>query len=241
MMAGINAHLKIIEKPPFILTRSEAYIGVLIDDLVTKGTNEPYRMFTSRAEFRTLLRQDNADLRLTPLSYEIGLAKEGRYIKAMEKKAKTESLRTYFDKTNVNPADVNEILQALGTKEISEKTRITKLLLRPQVNVNDLLKIDSIQSSLNAEQLNNIDVLEQTEISIKYQGYIEKEYEQVVKMNKLEDVVLHADFDYEKLYALSAEAREKLKKIKPSSLGQASRISGVSPSDISILMVFLGR
>lgn len=241
LMAGINAHLKVANKAPFILTRSEAYIGVLIDDLVTKGTDEPYRMFTSRAEFRTLLRQDNADLRLTPISHEIGLAREDRYIKAMQKKAKTESLRTFFDKTNVKPEDVNEILSSLGTKEISEKTRITKLLLRPQVNVNDLITIDAIQNNLNSEQLSNSDVLEQTEISIKYQGYIEKEYEQAIKMNKLEDVVLHANFDYDKLNALSAEAREKLKKIKPSSLGQASRISGVSPSDISVLMVFLGR
>jgi tRNA uridine 5-carboxymethylaminomethyl modification enzyme len=241
LMAGINAHLNVVEKPAFVLNRSQAYIGVLIDDLVTKGTDEPYRMFTSRAEFRTLLRQDNADLRLTHLSYELGLAGENRYRRTMEKKAKTESLRSYFDKTNVKPEDVNDILNTLGTREISEKTRLTKLLLRPQVNVNDLLKVDGLEDKLQSEQLNTKEVLEQTEISIKYQGYIEKEFEQAQKMNKLEDVVLHADFDYEKLNAISAEAREKLKKIKPASLGQASRISGVSPSDISVLMVYLGR
>ncbi len=241
LMAGINAHLKINEREPLILGRSEAYIGVLIDDLITKGTDEPYRMFTSRAEYRLLLRQDNADLRLTPKSHELGLASDER-MKAVENKRHTaDSLLDYFKDTSVAPVEINELLSRLGTAEIKQKIKLEKLLSRPQVGFSDLKnelpQLSAFVESLPAEEEGAM----QAEIQLKYSGYLIREQEMVEKMSRLENIVLHSDFEYLKLPSLSSEAREKLTKIKPSTIGQASRISGVSPSDISVLMVFLGR
>ncbi|PCH99232.1 MAG: tRNA uridine-5-carboxymethylaminomethyl(34) synthesis enzyme MnmG [Bacteroidetes bacterium] len=241
LMAGINAHLKVNGKEPFILGRSEAYIGVLIDDLITKGTEEPYRMFTSRAEYRLLLRQDNADLRLTPKAHELGLAGEDRMRAVEDKRNSADSLLTYIENTSTTPEEINDLLNRVGTAEIKQKTRLNKILSRPQINIYEL------QDQL-PELANFIDGLsakkegaEQAEIQLKYAGYLEREREQVEKMSRLENIKLHADFEYSGLNSLSSEAREKLSKIKPATIGQASRISGVSPSDISVLMVYLGR
>lgn len=243
LMAGINAHLKIREKDPLILKRSEAYIGVLIDDLVTKGTDEPYRMFTSRAEFRTLLRQDNADLRLTPLSFELGLADQERMNRAEFKKESTEGLIKYLRELSVQPEDINPQLEEWGTDPIRQKLKVHSILLRPQVALENLIEnIHPLRSyTQDIEESIRIDCIQQAEISIKYEGYIEKESEIVDKFARLEDVFLKEDFNYQGLESLSMEARQKLTKIKPRTLGQASRISGVSPSDISVLMVYLGR
>ncbi|REK48212.1 MAG: tRNA uridine-5-carboxymethylaminomethyl(34) synthesis enzyme MnmG [Bacteroidetes bacterium] len=243
LIAGINAVHAIREKEPFILKRSEAYIGVLIDDLVTKGTDEPYRMFTSRAEFRTLLRQDNADVRLTPLSYAIGLAEEQRLRRVEEKVSYTENLINFIRSTSITPEEINEHLQNAGTEPIRQKVKVHNLLLRPQVDIHGLIhKFEGMRQYIgDIPESERSLVLEQAEISIKYQGYIEKEFEIVEKLNKLEDVSLREDFDYSMLGSLSMEARQKLSKIKPRTLGQASRISGVSPSDISVLLVYLGR
>ena len=239
LMAGINAHLKIQEKAPFILGRSEAYIGVLIDDLITKGVDEPYRMFTSRAEYRILLRQDNADSRLTEKSYKLGLADQNRYELLVDKTNKIAELRRMLDEISLTPAEVNTYLEESGTSTISQKQRISNLLLRPQIAIKELIK------HIPTEKLNldsyDLEVVEAAEILIKYEGYIQKESEIADKLSRLEDVRLKSDFDYHALQSLSYEAREKLTKIKPSSLGQASRISGISPSDISVLAVFLGR
>lgn len=243
LMAGINAHLKINEEEPLVLKRSEAYIGVLIDDLVTKGTDEPYRMFTSRAEFRTLLRQDNADIRLTPISNRLGLASEERLIRAEQKAEATNRLISFFKEHSVHPEDVNPLLEQLGTDTIRQKVKIHGILLRPQVSMGDL------SGSLDAvlQEIESIDteirelVAEQAEILMKYEGYIEKEFDIVNKFERLEEVYLKEDFNYSELSSLSIEARQKLSKIKPRTLGQASRISGVSPADISVLMVYLGR
>ncbi|KAF0131905.1 MAG: tRNA uridine 5-carboxymethylaminomethyl modification enzyme [Bacteroidetes bacterium] len=239
LMAGINAHLKIQEKAPFILGRSEAYIGVLIDDLITKGVDEPYRMFTSRAEYRILLRQDNADSRLTEKSYKLGLADQNRYELLVDKTNKIAELRRLLDEISLTPAEVNTFLEESGTSTISQKQRISNLLLRPQIAIKELIK------HIPTEKLNldsyDLEVVEAAEILIKYEGYIQKESEIADKLSRLEDVRLKSDFDYHALQSLSYEAREKLTKIKPSSLGQASRISGISPSDISVLAVFLGR
>lgn len=239
LMAGINAHLKIHEKAPFILGRSEAYIGVLIDDLITKGVDEPYRMFTSRAEYRILLRQDNADSRLTEKSYKLGLADQNRYELLVDKTNKIAELRRLLDEISLTPAEVNTFLEESGTSTISQKQRISNLLLRPQIAIKELIK------HIPTEKLNldsyDLEVVEAAEILIKYEGYIQKESEIADKLSRLEDVRLKSDFDYHALQSLSYEAREKLTKIKPSSLGQASRISGISPSDISVLAVFLGR
>jgi len=243
LMAGINAHLKINEKDPFILKRSEAYIGVLIDDLVTKGTDEPYRMFTSRAEFRTLLRQDNADVRLTPVSFQLGLADESRLRNVEEKIKYTTETENFIRNHSLKPEDINLMLEELGTDPIRQKVKMLGLLLRPQVNISNLLDNTSEFRDFS-ETIPNAHremVLEQAEIRLKYEGYIEKESEIVNKFVKLENVFLKEDFDYNSLESLSTEARQKLSKIKPSTLGQASRISGVSPSDISVLMVYLGR
>ncbi|MBP6334924.1 MAG: tRNA uridine-5-carboxymethylaminomethyl(34) synthesis enzyme MnmG, partial [Bacteroidia bacterium] len=243
LMAGINAHLKINEKEPLVLRRSEAYIGVLIDDLVTKGTDEPYRMFTSRAEFRTLLRQDNADVRLTPLSHKIGLASEERLKTVEEKKKYTEEIEQFIRNYSLNPEEINSTLEELNTDPIRQKVKMLNVLLRPQVSIGSLLNnVNAFNtfSSTIPEALREI-AFEQAEIRLKYEGYIEKESEIVDKFTKLEDVYLKEDFDYLNLESLSMEARQKLSKIKPSTLGQASRISGVSPADISVLMVFLGR
>jgi len=240
LMAGINAHLKVHEKAPLILKRDEAYIGVLIDDLITKGTEEPYRMFTSRAEYRTLLRQDNADFRLTPMSHEIGLASEAR-LRRMEKKLKdSESLVTFFKETSVTIAETNPILEEKGSALISQSDKMFKVFSRPQIELNDMLKFDKVAKYVEE---NNFDreVLEQAEIQVKYAGYIEKERNNADKLTRLEDVKIPDSFDYDKIKSLSHEAREKFKKIRPVTLSQASRISGVSPSDISVLLIHMGR
>ncbi len=238
LMAGINAHQKINNKEPFILKRSDAYIGVLIDDLINKGTEEPYRMFTSRAEYRILMRQDNADIRLTPLGHELGLIGEERYEKTQQKQKDGDAILDTFRKMSIKPEEVNAILEVNGTTPINQKMKLINLLLRPQIKMNDLKKVPKV-----AEYLAQFDELtiEQAEINAKYANYIIKEKEMAEKMNQLEEVKLNPSFNYEKLQSLSAEAREKLSKIKPVTLGQASRISGVSPSDISVLMVHMGR
>jgi tRNA uridine 5-carboxymethylaminomethyl modification enzyme len=239
LMAGINAHLKSQEKDPFVLKRSEAYIGVLIDDLINKGTLEPYRMFTSRAEYRILLRQDNADLRLTELGYKIGLASEERMKKVEQKKHQIKILLRELEKLKASPEDINTQLEQLETSAIREKTPFSILLRRPQLGVNDLSSIDARFSELTKSF--EKEVLEQAEIHIKYEAYIEREQKLAEKIGTLEEYKIKSDFDYDRVKALSSEAREKLKRIKPETIGQASRISGVSPSDISVLTIYLGK
>jgi tRNA uridine 5-carboxymethylaminomethyl modification enzyme len=239
LIAGINASLKVQEKDPFVLQRSEAYIGVLIDDLINKGTEEPYRMFTSRAEFRLLLRQDNADIRLTERGYQIGLAEQSRFDKVQSKKEETARLINDLKQKKLEPAISNEILEEIGTATIREKISIEKLLKRPQIGVNELKMLDKdLESYLSGFAQ---DVLEQAEIQIKYDSYIEKERQMVEKLSNMEDFKIPQKFDYLQVPALSAEGRQKLNKIRPITLGQASRISGVSPADLSILTVYLGR
>jgi len=239
LMAGINAHLKINEREPFILQRSEAYIGVLIDDLVTKGTEEPYRMFTSRAEYRILLRQDNADVRLTPRSYELGLASRERLDKVNEKIKNANEIISYFKKESIDPEEINPALEVIGSSPITQKVKMFGVLTRPTITLLDFaLNSPKVKEFISKYDLESI---EQAEILMKYEGYISKEHELADKQIKLEDLVLHDDFDYKRLTSLSAEAREKLTKIRPRTIGQASRISGITPSDISILMVYLGR
>jgi tRNA uridine 5-carboxymethylaminomethyl modification enzyme len=239
MMAGINAHRAINDLDPLILKRSEAYIGVLIDDLVNKGTEEPYRMFTSRAEYRILLRQDNADLRLTELSHKIGFAEQERVDRVREKKAKTEEIIQFIKEYSVEPSDIDTYLESRGTTAMMHKMKLEKIITRPQICILDLMEhVPVIREHLSKYEK---EFLEQAEISVKYDGYINKEYEQVQKMDKIENVKLKPEFDYMSLPSLSMEARQKLTKMKPQTLGQASRISGVSPSDISVLMVYLGR
>tara|TARA_R110002051_G_scaffold53299_3_gene100604 strand:- start:2711 stop:4579 length:1869 start_codon:yes stop_codon:yes gene_type:complete len=240
LMAGINAHLKLNEKEPLILKRDEAYIGVLIDDLITKGTEEPYRMFTSRAEYRTLLRQDNADLRLTPLSYSIGLASEGRMKRMEEKLEQSDSLINFFKETSVLPNEINPILESVDSALVKQSDKMYKAFSRPNVTMDHMLQLDKVSSFIKE---NNFDgeVLEQAEVQIKYSGYIAKEKVNADKLHRLEAVKIPTNFDYSKLKSLSFEAREKLTKIQPVTISQASRISGVTPSDISVLLVFLGR
>ena len=239
MMAGINAYRAINDLDPLILKRSEAYIGVLIDDLVNKGTEEPYRMFTSRAEYRILLRQDNADLRLTELSHKIGFAEQERVERVREKKAKTEEIIQFIKEYSVEPSDIDAYLESKGTTAMMHKMKLEKIITRPQIGILDLMEhVPVIREHLSKYEK---EFLEQAEISVKYDGYINKEYEQVQKMDKIENVKLKPEFDYMSLPSLSMEARQKLTKMKPQTLGQASRISGVSPSDISVLMVYLGR
>ena len=240
LMAGINASLKIKEREPFILKRDEAYIGVLIDDLITKGTEEPYRMFTSRAEYRTLLRQDNADFRLTPMSYEIGLAKEDR-LRKMEKKLKdSDNLVQFFRETSVKVEEANPILEEKGSAPIVQPDKMFKVFSRPQLDLNDMLKFEKVKEYVTE---NNFDqeVLEQAEIQVKYSGYIEKEKNNADKLIRLEEAKIPDSFDYDKVKSLSYEAREKLKKIRPVTISQASRISGISPADISVLLIYMGR
>jgi len=243
LIAGINAHLKINEKPPFVLKRSDAYIGVLIDDLITKGTDEPYRMFTSRAEYRILLRQDNADIRLTPKAFKIGLAQKERMDKLEKKKNNIEAIKNFIESEKPDPAIINPLLTDQLTTPIEKKTSIKQLLGRPQIGIKELIeKIDSFSNFIKTNITEEIeDSIEEVEILIKYDGYISKEQIIAEKIGKLEDVVIKEGFEYDKLTSLSFEAREKLNKIKPRTLGQASRISGVSPSDISVLIVYLGR
>lgn len=242
LMAGINAHLKLNKKPEFILKRHEAYIGVLIDDLITKGVDEPYRMFTSRAEYRILLRQDNADFRLTHLSNQIGLASDERMAKVNYKKYEFEKLVHFIKNLSVDPDEVNPVLEQAETPLINQKTKLGNLLLRPQIEIFKLIDaVDSLKLCVEEIAMNKIEIIEESEIYIKYEGYISKEQEIADKLSKFEDIPLYENFDYQKLQSLSFEAREKLTKIKPKTIGQASRISGVSPSDISVLIVYLGR
>lgn len=239
LMAGINAHLKVIGNQPFILKRSDAYIGVLIDDLISKGTEEPYRMFTSRAEFRTLLRQDNADLRLTPASHQLGLASDERMEKVQQKKASVEHIKLLLKKTWFECEQINDYLEKIGSASISEKQRAEKILLRPGIDIQSLISEIPFFGSLMNEF--EAAALQQAEIQVKYERYIEKEQELVNRMASLEDTIIPEQFNYEKLSAISKEALQKFQKIKPRTLGQASRISGVNPSDIQILMVYMGR
>ncbi len=239
LIAGINAHQKARELEPFILKRSEAYIGVLIDDLISKGTEEPYRMFTSRAEYRTLLRQDNADLRLTESSYKLGLALQERMDKVRAKKEGVEKVKAIMKEYAVEPNEINHYLESLGSAPLLQKQKLSQLLLRPDVGLHEMVQSSPKLSSL----LNLFDVptLEQAEVQVKYDTYINKEKELVQKMSQLEELIIPDSFNYEKIISLSNEARQKFTKIKPRTLGQASRISGVNPSDVQILMVYMGR
>ncbi|MDI1254705.1 MAG: tRNA uridine-5-carboxymethylaminomethyl(34) synthesis enzyme MnmG [Flavobacterium sp.] len=240
LMAGINAHLKVHEKEPLILKRDEAYIGVLIDDLITKGTEEPYRMFTSRAEYRTLLRQDNADFRLTPMSYEIGLASEKRLRRMEHKLNESEKMVNFFKETSVTVAEINPILEAKESALVNQSDKMFKVLSRPQIDLNDMLLLDKVKEYVAT---NNVDqeILEQAEIQVKYSGYIDKERNNADKLTRLEDVKIPEDFDYTKIKSMSIEAKQKLTKIRPVTISQASRVSGVSPSDISVLLIHMGR
>ena len=240
IIAGINAHLKINEKEPFVLKRSEAYIGVLIDDLITKGTEEPYRMFTSRAEYRTLLRQDNADIRLTPRSFKIGLASEQRMKEMEEKQKKSDSFIQFFMDTSVNPATINPILESKESAPVKQSDKLHKPFSRPNITMDDMRKITAVEDYIQEKQIND-EVLQQTEIQVKYAGYIEKEKANADKLNRLEGIKIPHNFDYSKLKSLSYEALEKLSSIRPTTISQASRISGVSPNDISVLLVYMGR
>jgi tRNA uridine 5-carboxymethylaminomethyl modification enzyme len=238
-MAGINAHQKIQAKAPFILSRAEAYIGVLIDDLVTKGTDEPYRMFTSRAEYRILLRQDNADIRLTPKSHELGLASKERLTRVEEKIKASHEIVHYFKNESVEPTEINPILDALESNPINQKVKMFGVLSRPGITILDFaLNNDKFKEFILAY---DSETIEQAEILMKYEGYITKEHETAEKMHRLENIKLNQDIDYKLLTSLSNEAREKFSKIRPATIGQAARISGIAPSDISILMVYLGR
>ena len=240
LMAGINAHLKVHEKAPLILKRDEAYIGVLIDDLITKGTEEPYRMFTSRAEYRTLLRQDNADFRLTPMSYEIGLASEARLRRMEFKLNESEKMVNFFKETSVSVAETNPILEAKGTAAISQGDKMFKIFSRPQIDLEDMLRFEKVTTYIEENNLDQ-EIIEQAEIQVKYSGYIEKERNNADKLTRLEEVKIPEDFDYNKIKSMSIEAKQKLSKIKPATIAQASRISGVSPSDVSVLLIYMGR
>jgi tRNA uridine 5-carboxymethylaminomethyl modification enzyme len=240
LMAGINAHLKIEEKESFILKRNEAYIGVLIDDLITKGTEEPYRMFTSRAEYRTLLRQDNADFRLTPLGHHLGLASDMRMKKMEAKRSKSDGFVDFFKTTSVKPEIINPILDLKNSALVGQSDKMFKTFSRPNITMDDMRKIDSVAHFIATNDL-DYDVLQQTEIQVKYAGYINKEKNNADKLNRLEGLKIPSGFDYTKLKSLSYEAREKLTAIQPISISQASRISGVSPNDISVLLVYMGR
>ena len=240
IMAGTNAHLKHNSKTPFILNRDEAYIGVLIDDLILKGTKEPYRMFTSRAEYRTLLRQDNADERLTQRSYNLGLASEERLIKVQEKIKKRKQLIDYLSKTSFSVEDANKILTKKKEDNVKQTDKYSKLLSRPTISRNDLKTIPSLKKFLKISEMNDI-IFEQAEIEIKYSGYIDKEKRNAEKLKRLENIKIPRNFNYDDLASLSFEAKEKFNKLKPETLAQASRISGVNPSDISVLLVSMGR
>jgi tRNA uridine 5-carboxymethylaminomethyl modification enzyme len=240
LMAGINAALKVKELEPFILKRDEAYIGVLIDDLITKGTEEPYRMFTSRAEFRTLLRQDNADFRLTPKSYEFGLASVARLRRMEDKFSKSQDMLNFIRETSITAQEANPILLAKETSEVAQSDKMFKVFSRPQIDMNDMLKFKKVKEYVDQHMLDQ-EILEQTEIQVKYSGYIDKERNNAEKLTRLEEMKIPESFDYTKLKSLSYEAREKLDKIRPITISQASRISGVSPNDISVLLVYMGR
>ena len=238
LMAGVNAHNKINEKDPFILSRAEAYIGVLIDDLINKGTEEPYRMFTSRAEYRILLRQDNADHRLTAKGFDLGLASQERYDQYIKKEKQLQELTKYINETSIPPSEINPVLVEKNTAVIDQKHKLKKLLSRPQLHVADFAHLETTKDYLTplSEELK-----EQAEILIKYHGYIEKEQEMALKLEKFESMIIKQDFNYDALSSLSSEAKEKLNRVQPKTIGQASRISGVRPSDISVLLVYFGR
>ena len=241
MMAGINASLALKDKEPLVLRRTEAYIGVLIDDLITKGVDEPYRMFTSRAEYRILLRQDNADSRLTELSYKLGLAKDNRYQKYLSKHNKVEEIKSYLEANYASPDEINGLLEQKGSSRIEQKNRLSYLLLRPQISLSEMIEsIPSLEQYKNCDTFTK-ECLEEAEIQIKYDSYIQKEQELAEKLDRLEFILLPNNFDYHTIQALSYECREKLNRYKPKTLGEASRISGVSPADINVLAIFLGR
>ena len=242
LMAGINAHLLIHDQEPLVLSRSEAYIGVLIDDLITKGVDEPYRMFTSRAEYRILLRQDNADARLTEKSYQMGLATEERYQQYLEKKRVVDEMIEYLNSTSVTPDEINGFLEVNGTSSIAQRAKLGYILLRPQLNLFDMIRsLEKLSNKYDLQDRFVRECVQEAEILIKYDGYINKEYDLAEKLNRLDYVKLPVDFDYHSLTSLSYEAREKLNRYKPETLGQASRISGISPADVSVLAIFLGR
>jgi tRNA uridine 5-carboxymethylaminomethyl modification enzyme len=242
LMAGINAHRKIHEQGDFILNRNDAYIGVLIDDLITKGTKEPYRMFTSRAEYRILLRQDNADIRLTPLGFDIGLADEEALRMVDNKNDGTAKLKKGLRNIGLSPELANPFLENVGSSPIVQQVKMSSLVTRPQVGINDVIALSDEIKPLVIEVLElHPDSVEQAEIQLKYEGYIQREEELANKLNRLEDVKIPDKMDYSTLLSLSSEAKEKLSKIKPVTIGQASRVSGVSPSDISVLLIHLGR
>ena len=240
LMAGINAALKVQERDEFILKRDEAYIGVLIDDLITKGTEEPYRMFTSRAEYRTLLRQDNADLRLTPKGYKLGLASEKRLKRMEEKHEQAEKFVEFFQNTSVTTDEINPILESKNSSLMKQQDKMFKIFARPNIDIEDMKKIESVSNYIKDNNLDN-EIIEQTEIQVKYSGYIAKEKNNADKLTRLENIRIPDNFDYSKLKSMSMEAREKLNKIQPVTISQASRVSGVSPADISVLLVYLGR
>lgn len=238
LIAGINAHNKVKEKDEFILNRDEAYIGVLVDDLITKGTEEPYRMFTSRAEYRLLLRQDNADIRLTEKAFELGLAKEDRLKRVQEKVAKSQELETFLRETSLKPGLINPILESIESNPVDQAYRASQFLTRPNITLDKLDKIDVIKEF--SSQFDD-EIREQAEVNIKYKGYIEKEKENVAKLNRLENIKIPDDFDYKAISSLSAEAKQKMSNVRPKTIAQAGRISGVSPADINVLLVYLGR
>ena len=240
LMAGINAALKVQEKEKFVLQRSEAYIGVLIDDLITKGTEEPYRMFTSRAEYRTLLRQDNADFRLTRKSFEIGLASEQRLRKMEEKKENSLAFVDFLKQTSVAPEEANAVLEEKNSAPVKQSDKIFKIFSRPNITMEDVRQFSGVNEFIAQNDLDE-EELEQTEIQVKYSGYIQKEKNNADKLNRLEGITIPSDFDYSRIKSMSFEAREKLKKVQPATVSQASRISGVSPNDISVLLVYMGR
>jgi tRNA uridine 5-carboxymethylaminomethyl modification enzyme len=242
LMAGINAHRKLKNQEPFILSRSEAYIGVLIDDLITKGTKEPYRMFTSRAEYRILLRQDNADLRLTPLAYEIGMADDEMMGLVDKKNEGVSSFKKYLSETGVKPANANPVLEELGSSPIPQQVKFTSIITRPNVNMEHLVQMDELLAEkVTVYNIQHSDIVQQTEIQLKYEGYIHREEEMALKMHRLDELKIPDDMDYSQLKSISLEAREKLNAIRPITIGHASRISGISPSDISVLLIYLGR
>ena len=240
LMAGINAALKIQEKEPLILNRNEAYIGVLIDDLITKGTEEPYRMFTSRAEYRILLRQDNADERLTRKGFDIGLASEERLRRMEEKFDKAEKLVNYFEENSVQPKEINEVIEAREGTPLKQANKMISVITRPELKLADFTKIARVNEFITE---NNYDVeeLEQTEIQIKYKGYIKKEQQNADKLHRLENLKIPTNIDFNLLVSMSIEARQKMTKLRPATVAQASRISGVSPADISVLLIYMGR
>lgn len=240
LMAGINAALKVQQREPFILKRDEAYIGVLIDDLITKGTEEPYRMFTSRAEYRTLLRQDNADFRLTPKSFEIGLAKEDRLVRMEQKFSQSEAMVNFFKNTSLKPEEANPILESKGSAPMSQPDKMFKVFSRPQLDLEDFRKFKKVAAYIDEYNLDQ-EVVEQAEIQVKYSGYIEKEKNNADKLTRLEDMIIPDNFNFDNIQSISIEAKQKLNKIRPRTIAQASRISGVSPSDISVLLIYMGR